>query len=306
MAKPKGLVHKQTCPEHTKYQAGCEPCRVKFREWAREYYKANHEKVLAGARRRRHKYWREKPEVMNARHRQYVATHRERVKEQQRESYYRHHESRKARLHANYQKNGAKYRETANRVNQRLRVAALQKLGGECVRCDVTDPRFLQFNHIHGGGRKHYETIHDWSKFYEQILRGDLGKETFDVRCANHNRLYEYEVGRRVWVLPTTVEEAMRIQRTIENQDQFWHQQLHVRALAYLGGKCVKCGVDDPRILEVNHTKGNGRQQFKKQSANGFYADIVAGRTPKGELDVRCCNDNLFYEYERGYRKWLL
>ncbi len=69
-----------------------------------------------------------------------------------------------------------------------LREKAVEILGGKCVRCGETDVHVLQINHLD-------ETYHGMKKqsLYRGIVRGTLDRSKLDIRCANHNVLYEYE-----------------------------------------------------------------------------------------------------------------
>ena len=59
----------------------------------------------------------------------------------------------------------------------------------------------------------------------------------------------------------------------------------HKRRVLELGGKCVNCGETDIRVLQINHINGRDNP----------------------EVDVRCANCNILYEYERGnLREWPL
>jgi len=72
-------------------------------------------------------------------------------------------------------------------------------------------------------------------------------------------------------------------------------------ALTKLGGQCVVCGITDMRILQINHLNGGGGQE--NLYGHEMYQAIIAGTRPTEDLDVRCANHNLIYEYERGMRK---
>lgn len=69
-----------------------------------------------------------------------------------------------------------------------------------------------------------------------------------------------------------------------------------MRAVRILGGRCVQCGEDDIRVLEINHLETRGR----KLCSNDFYR-IVEGVAK--DLEVRCANCNILFEYEKGYRR---
>lgn len=78
--------------------------------------------------------------------------------------------------------------------------------------------------------------------------------------------------------------------------------KLHKEALKILGGKCVTCGEDNILILQINHI--NGRKNEKEKSSYDIYIEVVYGtKAYERELDIRCANCNILYEYERGTRK---
>lgn len=68
--------------------------------------------------------------------------------------------------------------------------------------------------------------------------------------------------------------------------------------------KCCICGIDDIRLLTINHLNGDGciERKNNKYRVSRIYRDIKNGRTTS-DLDVRCYNCNIIYEYETGNRK---
>jgi len=85
----------------------------------------------------------------------------------------------------------------------RLKAKVLKMLGGKCVICGTKDIRILTVNHGSGNGLKHMRNLgsnlrhYDSLKFYRDIATGKIDKRLFDVRCFNHNILYDYERGIR-------------------------------------------------------------------------------------------------------------
>jgi len=66
---------------------------------------------------------------------------------------------------------------------------------------------------------------------------------------------------------------------------------------------CVNCGNDDIRVLTINHKNGDGAKErnISKHRMSRLSRDIQKGRTTS-DLDVRCYNCNILYEYEQGRR----
>jgi len=82
-----------------------------------------------------------------------------------------------------------------------------------------------------------------------------------------------------------------------------WKRRLKV--LQILGGKCVRCGNADLRVLQINHIAGGGIKEYR--ALNGhlgkFYMAIVSGERRRDDLNLLCANCNVLYEYERGNRR---
>ena len=77
--------------------------------------------------------------------------------------------------------------------------------------------------------------------------------------------------------------------------------EIKTQAMNILGGKCVDCGITDVRVLQVNHKAGGGQ---KEQLFGGdMYRAIISGERKTDDLDIRCANHNIIYEYERGKRR---
>jgi hypothetical protein len=86
------------------------------------------------------------------------------------------------------------------------------------------------------------------------------------------------------------------------------HQSIanaRVKAIRILGGKCVVCGLDDTRILQINHKNGGGNLEYKAIGSGTIYRRITSDPDIRDNYDVRCANHNLLYEYERDKNKRL-
>jgi hypothetical protein len=104
----------------------------------------------------------------------------------------------------------------------------------------------------------------------------------------------------------------MRIKKAL---DPVFHQKQQISryksdnrrklaVIAMLGGKCVSCQETNPRVLQVNHKNGGGLKELRGQL--NFYTNILAGRRKIDDLDLRCANCNILYEYECGRKHWLI
>lgn len=76
------------------------------------------------------------------------------------------------------------------RIEQRM--LAIQSLGGKCARCECTDWRVLQIDHVNGGGtrerREHPGTI----SLYKRVVR-DAASGRYQLLCANCNWIKRFE-----------------------------------------------------------------------------------------------------------------
>jgi hypothetical protein len=73
--------------------------------------------------------------------------------------------------------------------------------------------------------------------------------------------------------------------------------------IKYLGGKCTKCGLEDWRVLQINHINGGGNKDVKSKPGrnHALQQEIIAGKR-EGEVNLLCANCNILYEYERNIR----
>ena len=75
----------------------------------------------------------------------------------------------------------------------KARLAIINLLGAECVKCGFRDLRALQLDHIHGEGSKDNKKRRS-STYYTNLLKNP--KETFlkfQILCANCNWIKRYE-----------------------------------------------------------------------------------------------------------------
>lgn len=80
-------------------------------------------------------------------------------------------------------------RRTKNRERKRdFRRRAIEKLGGACVECGITDFRVLEIDHVNGGGGRDFKT-RGYHMIHRAIVAGEQG---FQVLCANHHAIKSY------------------------------------------------------------------------------------------------------------------
>jgi len=72
-------------------------------------------------------------------------------------------------------------------------------------------------------------------------------------------------------------------------------RRLRVAVLAYLGNKCVRCGFDDARALQVDHILGGGRKEKADGNTYRIYRNVINGRAG---YQLLCANCNWIKRYE--------
>ena len=70
--------------------------------------------------------------------------------------------------------------------------------------------------------------------------------------------------------------------------------------ITMFGGKCAVCGIDDIRVLQINHINGGGNKDEMK--GQKLYRALLKGRRDKDGFDLRCANCNILYEFDKGKR----
>lgn len=102
-------------------------------------------------------------------------------------------------------------RAATNESKARRRKAAIEALGGRCVRCGYTaDWRALQFDHVNDDGKLQRASGNGLNKIIKVILRGEIPGAEIQLLCANCNAIKMWESsiwkGKRVYgrgVVPT-------------------------------------------------------------------------------------------------------
>lgn len=66
--------------------------------------------------------------------------------------------------------------------------------------------------------------------------------------------------------------------------------------------RCVRCGCDDARLLEINHKNGGGGQETQKgKFTTRFYYDIANGYRRTDDLELLCKACNAIHALEMKY-----
>jgi len=79
-----------------------------------------------------------------------------------------------------------------------------------------------------------------------------------------------------------------------------YFRKARIAVVEMLGGKCIRCGFDDRRALQIDHIGGNGTKDRKK--ITGVYWNSVMKSVLNGEekYQLLCANCNWIKRYEKG------
>ena len=129
-------------------------------------------------------------------HKRYREKHREQLREQDRALYQKNREEllRKGKI---YREKNKETRNAVDRVSsfdrrKKIRHAALDHLGGKCVRCGFSDWRGLQIDHVNGNGTKERTDKKSFSAYYKRVMETEPNT-VYQVLCANCNQIKRYE-----------------------------------------------------------------------------------------------------------------
>lgn len=87
-------------------------------------------------------------------------------------------------------RNSGKAKRYLNNYRNKLRIEILNFLGGACIKCNFSDPRALQVDHVNGGGKKELRTITSYNKYFKMIKSNP---EKYQLLCANCNWIKRVE-----------------------------------------------------------------------------------------------------------------
>jgi hypothetical protein len=147
----------------------------------------------------------------------------------------------------------------------------------------ATDPSYLE--------RKR-ESGKRWRDANRELSNDIARKATARWRAANPEKVREQN---------SRDKEKKRIQQLAKRREM--RQSL----LDFFGGKCVRCGISDPRALHIDHVNGDGNKERKigKGSKRDQYALVQSDpESARTKYQLLCANCNTVKQVERGeYRK---
>lgn len=121
------------------------------------------------------------------------------------------------------------------------------------------------------------------------------------------NSCFEVGGGR---VLPNcrNCMEKYRKKYRLLNKDKLNEQrrQKRLRTLEVMGNKCIRCGFDDIRALQIDHINGGGAEEIRTWKYKGNYNMNVIKSFLNAELKYQllCANCNWIKKYENNETSW--
>lgn len=79
-----------------------------------------------------------------------------------------------------------------------------------------------------------------------------------------------------------------------------------LKALKILGNQCCRCGIEDIRVLQIDHVEGKGGlERTRRKSINKA---IALGKVKAGKYQLLCANCNWIkrLEMNKGYSLYLM
>lgn len=89
------------------------------------------------------------------------------------------------------------------------------------------------------------------------------------------------------------------IRRKTAERTLAFHHSLRIRALQHLGGKCHRCGFEDPRALQIDHVNSDGAAERKSLSTSRILKAVIDS-VPGERYQCVCANCNWIARHERG------
>jgi hypothetical protein len=160
------------------------------REYQRLYKAANYDRIMEHRRLR----YEENRQLLNQKQLDYYHRNKEQINSD-----------------ANYSRRKARHAE--------LRRMAIERMGGHCVSCGLTDYRALQFDHIDGGGAEYKQRGRNLRLLYRKIADGTVANG-LQLLCASCHAIKTYTCGDH---LPRTKRPSSQSEGPVASTEDFPH-----------------------------------------------------------------------------------
>ena len=79
-----------------------------------------------------------------------------------------------------------------------------------------------------------------------------------------------------------------------------WYRRKRLAVLSLLGNKCVMCGIDDFRVLQIDHIQGGGYKD-KKSRTEAYWTTVINSVLKKeNKYQLLCANCNWIKRFENN------
>lgn len=129
----------------------------------------------------------------------------------------------------------------------------------------------------------------------EQLHLGEGLSTKHIARTRDLSQSCVYNLFKRYELQTRTLQEAMALQKKPATS----YKRVRWRATEFLGGRCVHCGCDDLRVLEVHHKLSGGGLE-RRRGGDAFWYNMPSGRRGISDL-VRCRPCHAAEEAKRLY-----
>ena len=123
---------------------------------------------------------------------------------------------------------------------------------------------------------KNYKKTDKWKEWHEGYVKGDV--------ATNYRQKYNKQ-----------------------KSEQFRQERLDRRNKTYngMGGKCVNCGFNDFRALQIDHINGDGKKERHLLNRRDYYENVLKSFLKReNRYQILCCNCNWIKRVDnKEYRK---
>ena len=198
----------------------------------------------------------------------------EKVREQAKKYYYNNHTNRRILLNKH------------NKITRnRLRSSVLGILNNKCNKCELSDVRTLQIDHIFGKGGKERQEFNP-RKYLKKVLNSIReNKNEYQLLCANCN-----------WIKRRENKEEKNVKCKDEVKKEYdCKREIRIKNCVYnlLGNKCNRCNNEDRRCLQIDHVNGGG--SITRYSLLKKFKIIEKGSK---DFQILCANCNWIKRFE--------
>jgi len=147
----------------------------------------------------------------------------------------------------------------------------------------------------------------EWCKKYYQEHREELltKQKKYSEEHKEQIKIYAQQYLQSEHGKQVIAKWEVNNRERIYERDRNYRKVLRQEVLTYYGGgkcACVRCGIDDIRVLSIDHIKSNGkehRQKMKDEGINSIYRWLKKKGYPEG-YQTLCMNCQWIKRYENN------